>query len=82
MVHLVLLRSGVTAGIVRCGVARVAAVGGVVLLARLRANASKASKARTALARIVVMVVVVIGVTDGAATLVDVLVWTQMVIVG
>ena len=63
-------------------VAGVAAVGCVVLFARLWADAAKAAEARAALARVVVMVVVVgVCVANRAPALVDVLIWTQMVVV-
>lgn len=58
----------------------VAAVRCIVLFARLWADTAKASEARTALAGVVVMVVVV-RVANRASALVDVLVWTQMVVV-
>lgn len=48
----------------------------------MRADAAKSTQARTALARIVVVVVVVVGVADGAATLINVLIWTEVVVVG
>lgn len=63
------------------GVAGVGAVGGVVLFARLRADATEAPEPRTALARVVVMIVVVVRVAHRASALVDVLVWTEMVVV-
>lgn len=68
------------ATIISCRVGCIATIGCVVLLTRLWADASEASETRASLAGVVV-VVVVIGVADRASTLVDVLVWTEVVVV-